>query len=163
VKPEPQPSSNESSQRELVAQARAELERPEPDWLRVKALAERGAELSQPGTTPVRGVGPEVEAARAQARGTLEQIRPIVAEADDVLGEDNMARAYLDHAQQAYDNAVAALTERAAIDGFRLARESADAAHEHALALRAQTGRKLTPKKAASPFWGVFSRPAGPA
>jgi hypothetical protein len=73
-----------------------------------------------------------------------------------------MARAYLDHAQQAFDRAAAASTTEAAIEGFRLLEESANAAHEHALALRAQTGRKLQVKRSASPFWGVFSRSASP-
>jgi hypothetical protein len=151
------PESN-SVQRELAAQARAELDQPEPDWLRVKELAERAAELSRAGAIPARIVRPEVEAARARAEAMLGQVRPIVVEADGLLGEDNMARVCLEHAQQAYDNAVAAETAEVAIDGFRLAEESANAAHEHAMGLRAQAGRKLPDTRAPKLLWGGRGR-----
>ena len=154
-----QPESN-NVQRELAAQARAELDQPQPDWFRIKEIAERAAELSQAGATPARIVRPEVEAARARAEAMLEQVRPIVVEADGLLGEDNMARVCLDHAHEAYDRAVAAETAEVAIDGFRLAEESANAAHEHAMGLRAQAGRKLSGTRAAKLLW-ARGRPEG--
>jgi hypothetical protein len=148
-----QPESN-NVERELAAQARAELDQAQPDWFRIKELAERGAELSRAGATPGRVVRPEVEAARARTEAMLDQVRPIVAEADGLVGEDNMARVCLEHAQQAYDRAVTAQAAEVAIDGFRLAEESANVAHEHAMGLRAQAGRKL-PGMRATKLWGA--------
>jgi hypothetical protein len=158
--------------RELAAQARTELQRPQPDWFRVTALAERAEQLAHDlvaaGTTagapapPVRSVRPEVEAARARAAATLDEIRPIVAEADGLFGEDNMARICLEHAEQAYEQAVASQTAQAAIEGFRLAEESANAAHDHAIGLRARAERKPTGKTATNLLWGAFGRPTAP-
>jgi hypothetical protein len=153
-------SSPPERQRELVAQARAELEKPQPNWLLIKELAERATQPMQADGTPVAVVRPEVEAARLRAESALAEVRPIVAEADGLLGVDNMARVYLDHAEQAFENAVAAPTAHAAIDGFRLAEESANAAHEHAIGLRAQAGRKLTGLKAGKLLWRARCRPA---
>jgi hypothetical protein len=152
-------SSHPERQRELVAQARAELEKPEPNWLLIRELAEQATEPVQADGAPVAVVRPEVEAARVRAEGALDEVRPIVAEADGLLGTDNMARVYLDHAEQAYDKAVAEPTAHAAIDGFRLAEESANAAHEHAIGLRAQAGRKLTGMRAGKLLWRARGRP----
>src|SRR5437588_10778346 len=107
MKPESKPSDSKSIQRELAAEARSELQQPQPDWLRVKELAERALKLSQDGAAPVPVVRPDVEVARARAEATLAEVRPIVAAADDLRGEDNMARDCLEHAQQSYDDAVA--------------------------------------------------------
>jgi hypothetical protein len=92
----------------------------------------------------------------------LDEIRPIVAETDGLLGEDNMARVCLDHARKAYEDAIAAETAQAAIDGFRLAQESASAAHDYAIGLRPQAGRNLPGKTAANLLWGVLGRPTQP-
>jgi hypothetical protein len=153
-------SSPPERQRELVAQARAELEKPQPNWPLIKELAERAAQPVRADGAPVAVVRPEVEAARLRAESALAKVRPIVAEADGLLGVDNMARVYLDHAEQAFESAVAAPTAHAAIDGFRLAEESANAAHEHAIGLRAQAGRKLTGLKAGKLLWRARGRPA---
>jgi hypothetical protein len=153
--------------RELASEARTELEQQKPDWFRVTALAERATELareldSDRARAPVRGLTPEVEAARAHVEAMLDEIRPIVAETDGLLGEDNMARVCLDHARKAYEDAIAAETAQAAIDGFRLAQESASAAHDYAIGLRPQAGRNLPGKTAANLLWGVLGRPTQP-
>jgi hypothetical protein len=164
--------------RELAAQARTELQQPQPDWFRVAALAQRVTQMAQelgavspPGTAPLRGVvRPDVEAARARAEAALGGVRPIVAEADALLGEDNMARICLEHGQQAYDDAVAVQTRlaaaddpeaagQAAIDGFRLAEESAAAAHDHALGLPARAGTQPSARGAAKLLFGAIGRP----
>ena len=166
--------------RELAAQARAELQQPEPDWFRVTALAEHVVQMAQelgavsrPRIAPARSVRPDVETARAHAEATLAEVRPIVAEADGLRGEDNMARVCLEHAQQAYDDAVAAQSGRAgahdpdvaartAIDGFRLAAESASAAREHAVGLRERAATRPAGKAVARSLWGAIGRPYAP-
>ena len=159
---ESKPPKSESIQRELAAEARTELQQPQPDWLRVKELAERAAELSEGGgAAPVPVVRPDVEAARARAEATLAEVRPRVAEADDLRGEDNMARVCLEHAQQSYDRAVAAPSAEAAIDGFRVAVESANAAHDHAIGLRAGGRSKLPTTRKGNLLWGAFGRTKG--
>ena len=160
---EPKPETSPASiQRELAAQALAELRQAQPDWLRIKEIAERAAALSRAGDAPVRVVSPEVEVARARAEAALDEIRPVVAEADGLVGEDNMARIYLEHAQKAYDQAVDAPTAQAAMEGFRVAAESANAAHDHALGLRAQAGRKLPGRTAPGLLRGMLGRPPAP-
>jgi len=162
--------------RELAAQARAELQQPKPDWFRVTGLAERAVQMapelgavSRPRTAPVAGTRPDVEAARARAEATLAEVRPIVAEADGLRGEDNMARVCLEHAQQTYDDAVADQAQLAgaddpdtaaktAIDRFRLAEESAGAAREHAVALRERAATRPSDKVAARSLWGAIGR-----
>ena len=158
MKPESKPSDSKSIQRELAAEARSELQQPQPDWLRVKELAERALKLSQDGAAPVPVVRPDVEVARARAEATLAEVRPIVAAADDLRGEDNMARVYLEHAQQSYDAAVAAPSAEAAIDGFRVAVESANAAHDHAIGMRAGGRSKLPTTRKGNLLWGAFGR-----
>lgn len=156
---EPAPSdAARSVQQQLADEVRVELERPQPDWLRIKEISERAVELLRTGAAPARSDRPEVEAVRARAEATLEEVRPIVAEADVLVGADNMARVFLDHAHKAFDDAVAAPTLQAALDGFRLAGESANAAQEHALGLRAQAERKLSGSKAGKLSWGARSR-----
>lgn len=157
--------------RELAAEARTELQQPQPDWFRVSALADRAAQLAHElgvvggtseASTPVRSVPPDVQAARARAGATLDEIRPIVAETDGLLGEDNMARIYLEHAEEAYQNALTTQSREAAMEGFRLAEESASAAHDHAIGLRARAERKPMGKTAGNLLWGAFGRPAAP-
>jgi hypothetical protein len=166
--------------RELAAQARAELQQPKPDWFRVTALAERAVQMAQelgavsrPLTAPVASTRPDVEAARSRAEATLAEVRPIVAEADGLRGEDNMARVCLEHAQQTYDDAVAAQARLAgaddpdtaaktAIDRFRLAEESAGAAREHAVSLRERAATRPSDKVAARSLWGIGRRPFAP-
>jgi hypothetical protein len=150
------------SKHPLIAQVRAELDRSEPDWLRIAALAERAAQLAGGTVAAPVGIAAELEPARARAEAMLEEVRPIVAETDGLLGGDNMARVCLDHAQQAYEDALAAQTTEAALDGFRLAQESAGAAHDYAITLRAQAGRKLPGQTAANRLLGMLGRPPTP-
>jgi hypothetical protein len=171
-----------SRARELAAQARNELQQPRPDWFRVTALAERAAQMAQDlggwsvsrgDATPLPSVRPDVEAARVRAHATIEEVRPIVAEADLLFGEDNMALVCLEHALRTYEDAVTAQTRlataedpdaaaRVAMDGFGLAEESATAAREHAIGLRERVGNKRSGKTAASLLWGALGRPAAP-
>jgi hypothetical protein len=159
------PESECPNERELVAQVRAELDRSEPDWLRIAALTAQAAKLkglAVASAVAAGGVGSRVDEARARAAATLEEVRPVVAETDGLLADDNMARLYLDHAEEAYEKAVAAEAVDAAIDGFRVAVEAANAAHDHAGALRAQAMRKPPGQKAAGVFKGMLGRPSAP-
>jgi hypothetical protein len=158
-----QPESKLSTERELVAHVRAELERSQPDWLRIAALAERALQLAEkPGSPRVSTsrLRPDVEDARARADAALDEVRPIVVEADALVGADNMARVCLEHAEESYRGAVAAATDEAALDGFRLATESANAALDHAVGLRAQAPKRLRGEKAGNLLRGFLRGPS---
>jgi hypothetical protein len=169
-----------SRARELAAQARTEIEQPRPDWFRATALAKRASQMAQElgaprsqSPVPAESSRPDVEAARARAEAALTDVRPLVTEADGLLTEDNMARVCLERGQEAYDKAVAVQTRLAvaddpdaaaqtAIDGFHVAEESAAAAHEHAIGLRARDGTRPSGKTAARLLWGAIGGALAP-
>jgi hypothetical protein len=161
--------------KDVLTDARRELEKDRPDWFRVLALAKRATNLVEelrPGTSrspeeSATHLQARVELARLEAESALMTARALIGSVE----VDNMTGVFLDEAEHAYKKAVALQDQlggatdpdalaHAALNGFRLAEDAAAAAQEHALGLRAVDGSKSSGDVAAGVVWGTIARAA---